>query len=185
MPRTRFESERKPFLRSVGKLLRAVARIAKDDKGNEMVYDWSISEGTVRSRWRRAAAYDGTKVYVNLDTRQCRKSSPQCVDNMQFSAQMVAAAVTQNPKAVHLPLRSVEANTPGGDVIVSPNLVIVICAIVSVAIVFFLVGVLVKVSRKRMRGNTWFPEGFFSTYKGKQGAAPQLNRKRPEGEEMA
>ena len=46
-------------------------------------------------------------------------------------------------------------------------LIVAIC--VFVIIVTILLGVLVTVARKRVRGTTWFPEGFFNSLKGAVG----------------
>ena len=53
---------------------------------------------------------------------------------------------------------------------------------VCAGIVLLTIVIIMVLSRKRVRGITWFPEGFFS--KSSEASKPVRNRNGPEGEEM-
>lgn len=63
---------------------------------------------------------------------------------------------------------------------------VIVTVCLFIVIVSLLVGVLVTVARKRARGTTWFPEGFFtsSSSAGVGAGAKPKSRRVPDGQEM-
>lgn len=186
-----FSSMSKDFLRKLGGLLRAVLKIQRDENGVEMVFPWYKSDLT-QSRLRRALPEvgrqqpDGTKIHLLIDIWPCLNDSlHECFDSAESAAQFIVAAVYNGWTIPAMPLVNVDSspdNTkvdPG-----SPPLnVIYVVVGVALAIVLTLV-ILVVISRKRARGFTWFPEGFFSRSSDASASSRSSKRHGPDGEEL-
>ncbi|KAH3791857.1 hypothetical protein DPMN_145348, partial [Dreissena polymorpha] len=164
VPPQDFLNMSKEFLRKLGHLLRAVVMIKLDGNGNKMVYPWT-KEGGQGGRRRRAGDVQGTIIHLIIDIQPClTEGFHECFDTAQSAAEFIVAAL-QNRWTTPLPVVSVSGDAPPGTQTDPPktslSTPLVITIAIAAVIILSLVIVLV-ISRKRVRGITWFPEGWFS-----------------------
>ncbi|KAG5847511.1 hypothetical protein ANANG_G00126820 [Anguilla anguilla] len=108
------------------------------------------AEGENGSRGRRS------KVYLEIDNRQCAQTSKECFSSTEQAASYIAAQHIKTP--LSYPLVSV-TSIPGEE---KPSfLMYVIGAVVVVMLLLFLLLGVLAVKRKRKSAPLWLPEGFF------------------------
>ncbi|XP_055332270.1 neurogenic locus notch homolog protein 1-like [Paramacrobiotus metropolitanus] len=167
-----FRNNSPAFLRKLGRALRSIASIKKDEQGNDQIMPWSLNGGIAINPEQTTAGGVGTAVYIQLDNRKCTND---CMPNADAAAAFLAAAEQRGELNLGLPVYSVQSQAdrmvtePPG---VNQNLYWLLLIFV-IAIVFGGYCVVTHHNqRKRVRAATWFPEGLFDN---KTGSTAVLN----------
>uniref|UniRef100_A0A8C0GY29 Neurogenic locus notch homolog protein 2 n=1 Tax=Chelonoidis abingdonii TaxID=106734 RepID=A0A8C0GY29_CHEAB len=163
MPPEELLSDARSFLRTLGSLLHTNLRIKLDSQGNPMVFPYYGE--TPASRSRRSLSGNrkpreleqeviGTKVFLEIDNRQCSEDSDQCFKSTEAAAALLAAQAMQD--MLPYPFVSVQSEPW----LPKKTQLLYLLAVAAVIILFILLlGVLVA-KRKRKHGSLWLPEGF-------------------------
>ncbi|GIY72361.1 neurogenic locus Notch protein [Caerostris extrusa] len=124
----------------------------------------------------------GTKVIMEIDNRRCVKSAAtECFQTSSKAAQFLTAAQTRQAFAFELEeIHGEDQDKTTRVETTSSNLLYIVVTIVAVAFSGIIFGVLIT-SRKKARGVTWFPEGFFRTSSSQRRSS---HRRGPDGQEM-
>uniref|UniRef100_A0AAY4E0N6 Notch receptor 2 n=1 Tax=Denticeps clupeoides TaxID=299321 RepID=A0AAY4E0N6_9TELE len=162
----------KGFLRSLGALLRTNLQIRRDVNQNLMVYPYYGDEQedgatTMKRRGKRELGKEviGSKVYLEIDNRQCAQGSTECFSRTDQAASFIAAESLK--LELPYPIVSVNSTNPPSP---PPNpLWYLVAVAVAIGLLILMLGVLAA-KRKRKHGILWLPDGFL----------PNSNNKRRE-----
>ncbi|KFM62753.1 Neurogenic locus notch-like protein 2, partial [Stegodyphus mimosarum] len=168
-----------PFLREIGHALRTIVRIKKDEKGQPMVYPWHTKDVPPGYHYKK----QGSKVYMEIDNRRCVKTAAtECFQSATKAAQFLAAAHSRQAFAFQIQeISGEDKEKPAGvQMYYYPDLMYIVIGVIIFIIMGLLFGVLFT-TRKRARGITWFPEGFFRTSSSQR---RRSRRRGPDGQEM-
>uniref|UniRef100_A0A7M4E463 Neurogenic locus notch homolog protein 2 n=1 Tax=Crocodylus porosus TaxID=8502 RepID=A0A7M4E463_CROPO len=151
MPPEQLLSDVHSFLWTLGTLLHTNLRIKRDSQGKLMVYPYYGEKSALRSR--RSLTYSlfcfySTKVFLEIDNRQCAEESDQCFKNTEAAAALLAAQAIKG--MVPYPFVSVERKT---------QMLYLLAVVALIGLVILLLGVMMA-KRKRKHGSLWLPEGF-------------------------
>ena len=159
--------------------------------GNEddQVHLSAEGQGLLSRHRRRVATANGTKVYFEMDNRNCERygdgDTDKCFSQADQVAQFLGAALLNKDWDPPVAVKMVGSNRGAGPDVdtkgdSSPFMTLIVACVG--VLVLTIVVIMVLTSRKRVRGITWFPDGFFS--KAAETGKPAHSRNMPEGEEM-
>uniref|UniRef100_A0A8B9KKB2 Notch receptor 2 n=1 Tax=Astyanax mexicanus TaxID=7994 RepID=A0A8B9KKB2_ASTMX len=149
----------KGFLRSLGTLLRTNLRVKMDNHQKLMVYPYyrpeqdpaNTGSDTTKRRGKRELEHEviGSKVYLEIDNRQCAQNSEECFTSTNLAASYIAAEYLKAD--LPYPLFSVDSNFQ--------PLIYLVGVAVAIILLILVLGVLAA-KRKRKHGVLWLPDGF-------------------------
>uniref|UniRef100_A0A8C5KFT1 Notch 2 n=1 Tax=Jaculus jaculus TaxID=51337 RepID=A0A8C5KFT1_JACJA len=163
LPPEQLLQDSRSFLRALGTLLHTNLRIKRDSQGALMVYPYYGEKPAAPKKQRMARRslpeeqeqeVAGSKVFLEIDNRQCAQDSDQCFKNTDAAAALLASHAIQG--TLSYPLVSVvsESLPPKG-----AQLLYLLAVAVVIILFVILLGVIMA-KRKRKHGFLWLPEGF-------------------------
>ncbi|XP_023215803.1 neurogenic locus Notch protein-like [Centruroides sculpturatus] len=175
-----FRNNSVAFLREIGYHLRTNVRVKNDENGFPMIYLWKPTKD------HHYGASVGTQVMLEIDNRKCLKSKKgECFQTASKAAQFLAAAHTRRDLRTNFDIEEISGDSDYGSSkgidAAYPNMVYIVIGIIVIVLLGLLIGVLITTQRKRARGITWFPEGFFRANSSQR---RRSRRRGPDGQEM-
>ncbi|KAF2974030.1 hypothetical protein EK904_011600 [Melospiza melodia maxima] len=163
MPPDELLEDVRSFLRTLGTLLHTNLRIKLDSKGNPMVFPYYGEKSAARSRRslvvvRKPRELEqeviGTKVFLEIDNRQCAEDSEQCFHNTEAAAALLAAQAIKG--MLPYPFVSVQSEP----LLPPKTQLLYLLAVAALIILLILLLGVMMAKRKRKHGSLWLPEGF-------------------------
>uniref|UniRef100_A0A8K9WM15 Notch receptor 2 n=1 Tax=Oncorhynchus mykiss TaxID=8022 RepID=A0A8K9WM15_ONCMY len=156
------------FLRSLGTLLHTNLRVKMDAQQKLMVYPYyglehdNTIEGqsaTMKRRGKRELDKEviGSKVYLEIDNRECAESSMDCFSSTELAASFIAAEYLKS--ALPYPVVSVDSDHMDPQ---KPPFMLYLAVGAAVIILLILVLGVLAAKRKRKHGILWLPDGFLA-----------------------
>ncbi|KAG8517651.1 Neurogenic locus notch protein 2, partial [Galemys pyrenaicus] len=166
LPPEQLLQDARGFLRALGSLLRTSLRIKRDPQGGLMVYPYYGEKPAAGKRLRMARRslpgtgqepeqeVAGSRVFLEIDNRQCVQDSDQCFKTTDAAAALLASHAIQG--TLSYPLVSVvsESLSP------RPTQLLYLLAVAVLIILFIVLLGVIMAKRKRKHGSLWLPEGF-------------------------
>uniref|UniRef100_A0A8C5ILB4 Neurogenic locus notch homolog protein 2 n=1 Tax=Junco hyemalis TaxID=40217 RepID=A0A8C5ILB4_JUNHY len=163
MPPDELLEDVRSFLRTLGTLLHTNLRIKLDSKGNPMVFPYYGEKSAARSRRSLVVVRKhreleqeviGTKVFLEIDNRQCAEDSEQCFHNTEAAAALLAAQAIKG--MLPYPFVSVQSEP----LLPPKTQLLYLLAVAALIILLILLLGVMMAKRKRKHGSLWLPEGF-------------------------
>ncbi|XP_010714209.1 neurogenic locus notch homolog protein 2 [Meleagris gallopavo] len=151
------------FLRTLGTLLHTNLRIKLDSQGNPMVFPYYGEKSAARSRRSLVVVRKhreleqeviGTRVFLEIDNRQCAEDSEQCFHNTEAAAALLAAQAIKG--MLPYPFVSVQSEP----LLPPKTQLLYLLAVAALIILLILLLGVMMAKRKRKHGSLWLPEGF-------------------------
>ncbi|GAA6072572.1 neurogenic locus notch homolog protein 2, partial [Tachysurus ichikawai] len=161
---TELLGDMKGFLRSLGMLLHTNVRFKLNDQQEPMVYPYygneqdELNAGAAKRLSKRELKKEviGSKVYLEIDNRQCAETSNECFSSTDLVASYIAAKSIR--EGLNYPIISVDSMPPDKFV---PPLFYLVAVAAAIILLILILGVLVA-KRKRKNGILWLPDGFLA-----------------------
>uniref|UniRef100_A0A8C9MSN9 Notch receptor 2 n=1 Tax=Serinus canaria TaxID=9135 RepID=A0A8C9MSN9_SERCA len=163
MPPDELLEDIRSFLRTLGTLLHTNLRIKLDSQGNPMVFPYYGEKSAARSRRSLVVVRKhreleqeviGTKVFLEIDNRQCAEDSEQCFHNTEAAAALLAAQAIKG--MLPYPFVSVQSEP----LLPPKTQLLYLLAVAALIILLILLLGVMMAKRKRKHGSLWLPEGF-------------------------
>lgn len=163
MPPDELLGDVRSFLRTLGTLLHTNLRIKLDSQGNPMVFPYYGEKSAARSRRslvviRKHRELEqeviGTRVFLEIDNRQCAEDSEQCFQNTEAAAALLAAQAIKG--MLPYPFVSVQSEP----LLPPKTQLLYLLAVAALIILLILLLGVMMAKRKRKHGSLWLPEGF-------------------------
>ena len=170
------------FVRYLSLVMRTNFKIKTDDNGHPLIFEYVIRNSELDISANLIQASLGIVVYLEIDNIKCSNhpladEDTHCIDDIKSYSDYFADMVKKSKETSEdwgiVDVDFSKADAPLGN----SNTYGIVIGLVIIALIVVTVGVIVQTQKKRAKGVTWFPEGFFQ-------APTQPMKRKSDGQEM-